>query len=167
MHPAFWSLVERARQDVRCTRVVLCTNGVVLPRTRERLTAWLQRLGVPLTVKLSWNHHLLERDPGLPALASALGETLKRLGGERLFVLNVRLRRGTPDDNAWVVSRAEAQGLLPYANVFYLQRYGFASEELSWEAPHLVGHNFRLINPDGVVFGPALVERSEAMRRLP
>lgn len=166
LHPAFWSLVARARRDERCTRLVLCTNGVVLPRTRGRLEAWVERLGVPVTIKLSWNHHLLERDPGLPELAQALVEILMKMGGDRQFVLNVRLRRGAPGDDAWVTARAEAAGLLGVANVFYLQRYGFASEEEGWEAPHLVGYDFRLINPDGRVFGPELVARSEAMRQL-
>ena len=55
---------------------------------------------------------------------------------------------------------------MPRANVFYLQRYGLASNEAAWDAPHLAGENFRLVNPDGRVFGPDLIARSEYMGGL-
>jgi MoaA/NifB/PqqE/SkfB family radical SAM enzyme len=165
VHPRFWDFVERARSDARCTRLVLCTNGVVLPRQAPRLSAWLAQLGAPLTLKLSFNHHLLDEDPGLTALAVGARDGLRALGGDRLFVLNVRLRKGT-DDETRVVEAVRAAGLLADANVFHLQRYGFAAAELSWEEPFLVGRDFRFVNPDGRVMGPDLVARSEAMRVL-
>ena len=61
----------------------------------------------------------------------------------------------------------EAAGLMPVSNVFYLQRYGFASDESDWEPPAPVWHEFSLVNPDGRMFGPDLIARSEAMRVLP
>jgi hypothetical protein len=57
-------------------------------------------------------------------------------------------------------------GLDDRANVFALQRYGMASDEQGWDTPFLAGHNFRLVNPDGRVFGPDLCERSRAMGEL-
>ena len=167
VHPRFWDFVERSRAVARCTRLVLCTNGVVLPRGAERLAPWLERLGAPLTLKLSFNHHLLDRDPGLATLAVDTRRALSALGGDRLFVLNVRLRRGVEDDDRRVTEAARAAGLLDDANVFYLQRYGFAEGEASWDEPFLVGHDFRFVNPDGRVMGPDLVARSAAMRVLP
>jgi hypothetical protein len=166
VHPRFWDFVEVARTNPRCARLVLCTNGAVFPRQAPRLAVWLARLGAPLTLKLSFNHHLLDEDPALPALAVAARDALRALGGERLFVLNVRLRRGT-DDAARVAGAVRDAGLLADANVFDLQRYGFASDEPGWGEPFLVGHNFRFVNPDGRVMGPDLVARSEAMRVLP
>jgi MoaA/NifB/PqqE/SkfB family radical SAM enzyme len=172
LHPDFWSIVNSARANPRCARLVLCTNGVVLPHARPRLDAWLARLGAPLTLKLSINHHLLDEDPGLLALAAAARDALAALGGDRLLVLNVRLRRQVEDDDARVRRAVEEAGLLPHANVFFLQRYGFAAGEAAWEPPFLAGHNFRLVNPDGALFTPSdggdvLVVRSEAMRVLP
>ncbi len=35
IHPRFWDFVNLARDQPRCTRLVLCTNGVVLPRRPE------------------------------------------------------------------------------------------------------------------------------------
>lgn len=170
IHPQFLAFVDLARGDPRCSRLVLCTNGVRVPRDRARLGAWIRRLGAPLTLKLSVNHHLLERDPGLLALAGLLRETFENLfedsGGDRLLVLNVRRRRGAPGDDEAVERAVAAAGLAAHANVFFLQRYGFASDREDWEAPFVVGLDFRMVNPDGAVFGPDLVARSEAMRRL-
>ena len=160
--PDFWRFVELARADPRCQRLVLCTNGVVLPRQRERLAAYLRRLGAPLTLKLSINHHLLDEDPGLTALAQLLLE----LSDEEI-VFNVRLRRGVDDDDARVRAAVEAAGLLPRCNVFYLQRYGFARDEATWQEPFVVSERFAMVNPDGQRFGPDLIARSEAMRVLP
>ncbi|HEY8086746.1 MAG TPA: radical SAM protein [Polyangiaceae bacterium] len=166
VHPRFWDFVAASRAHERCSRVVLCTNGVVLPRQEQRLTTWLGRLGAPVTVKLSFNHHLLDEDPGLPDLALAVRDTLRALGGDRLFVLNVRVRSDVDDGDRRVVDLVRAAGLLADANVFALQRYGFAAGETAWEDPFLVGRNFRFVNPDGEVLGPDLVARSEAMRVL-
>jgi MoaA/NifB/PqqE/SkfB family radical SAM enzyme len=167
VHPQFWDFVCIAREHPRCTHLVLCTNGVVLPRTETKLRPWIERLGTPVTLKLSLNHYLLDHDRGLLELALRLRDLFQELGGERLLVLNVRLRRGYADDDRQVYRQVEEAGLLPHANVFYLQRYGFASEESDWELPAPVSDRFTLINPDGQTFGPNLLARSEAMRVLP
>ncbi|TBR24839.1 radical SAM protein [bacterium] len=166
LHPRFWDFVALGRGEDRCSRLVLCTNGVVLPRAPGKLKAWLARLGAPLTVKLSFNHHLLDRDPGLVALCRGVRDALAELGGERLFVLNVRLRKGVEDDDARVRRAVEEAGLLPHANVFFLQRYGFAAGEAGWQPPAPVYDRFDLVNPDGKAYGPDLVARSEGMRAL-
>jgi hypothetical protein len=186
IHPRFWDFVQMARQHPRCTHLVLCTNGVVLPRSPARLRRYVERLKAPLTIKLSINHHLLDRDPGLIRLATMLRDLFEETAGsgmlenstspsefsripppDRLLVLNVRLRRGYEDDDRRVRELVERAGLLPHANVFYLQRYGFAAEEQGWELPAPVWDGFALVNPDGAVYGPDLLARSEGMRRLP
>ena len=134
---------------------------------KPRLRQWIVRIGTPLTIKLSLNHHLLDHDRGLLHLAVSLRDLFQELGGERLLVLNVRLRRGIDDDDRRVRDAIEHAGLLPVANVFFLQRYGFASEEADWEPPAPVWDDFTLVNPDGQKFGPDLIARSEAMRVLP
>jgi len=161
VHPAFWSFVETARAHERCTQLILVTNGVRLPRDKNRLAPWLKRLGMPLTLKISINHYLLGRDPGLLGLAILLKEEMNE--GQQL-VLNVRLRRGFDEEILEAVKTADLDEV---ANVFYLQRYGFASDEKDWEEPFVVGVNFSLINPDGTIIGTDLIERSEAMRKLP
>lgn len=61
LHPAFFELVEIARAEPRCVRVVVVSNGVMIPREPAPLRAWLARLGAPLTLTLSIDHHLLAR----------------------------------------------------------------------------------------------------------
>lgn len=166
VHPQFFELVTLARQNPRCTRVIVVSNGVVLPREPEPLRDWLERLGAPLTFKLSINHHLLARDRDLLELAAGIRDAFTQLGGERELVLNVRLRPDAPGGDAWVQEAVREAGLLALANVFALQAYGFARDR-SWETPFVVGTNFTLVNPDGSTHGPDLVARSEAMRVLP
>src|SRR5689334_5024979 len=43
IHPQFFEMVKIARAHPRCTRLVLCTNGVVLPRTEPELEAYVAR----------------------------------------------------------------------------------------------------------------------------
>jgi MoaA/NifB/PqqE/SkfB family radical SAM enzyme len=167
VHPDFWDFVARLRADPRCRKLILCTNGVALPRRAQRLREWLARLGAPLLIKLSINHHLIEHDSGLLDLATAVRDALAQLGGAREVVCNVRLRRGYAEDDRAVAEAVTRAGLDGHANVFFLQRYGMASGETGWEAPFLAGHNFRMVNPDGTVYGPDLLARSEAMGRLP
>jgi hypothetical protein len=166
IHPAFFELVALARANPRCVRVVVVTNGVVIPRTVAELGEWLIRLGAPLTIKLSINHHLLARDRDLLELASILRDQLAVLGRERELVLNVRLRPDAPGSDAWVLAAVEQAGLVELANVFHLQAYGLASER-DWERPFVVGTDFTLVNPDGSTHGTDLIRRSEAMRVLP
>ncbi|MFN7143403.1 MAG: radical SAM protein, partial [Myxococcota bacterium] len=71
------------------------------------------------------------------------------------------------DDDAAVLAAVRDAGLLPHANVFFLQRYGFAAHEAAWDPPFAVADRFTLVNPDGSAHGTDLVGRSEAMRALP
>jgi hypothetical protein len=167
VHPRFWEFVAAARAHPRCRRVVLCTNGAALPREDTALESWVRRLGAPLTLKLSFNHHLLERDPRLPDLARRLRDLVRDGSGDCLFVLNVRLRPGGRRDEATVRAAVAAQGLERDANAVPLQSYGFAAGRAGWPAPRPVYDDFSFVNPDGAVLGPDLLARSEAMRRLP
>jgi organic radical activating enzyme len=164
LHPEFFELVRLARAQPGCTRVVVVTNGVVLPRVRAPLREWLRELGTPLTIKLSINHHLLARDNDLLTLADDIHELMRELGDDRELVLNVRLRPNVPDRDAWVTDAVREAGLLELANVFFLQAYGFASTRTAWDAPFLVGSNVSRVTPVGRTHGPDLCARSEAMR---
>jgi hypothetical protein len=166
-HPAFWDLVAAAREHPRCRRLVVCTNGVLLPRHRARLAAWLGRCGRPLSVKLSVNHYLLEHDPGLLDLAGMLRDAAATERDGLQLVVNVRLRRGEASDDRAVAQAVAAAGLGGHANEFFLQAYGFAAGHPGWDTPRPVWDNFLLLNPDGAALGTDLLARSEAMRRLP
>jgi MoaA/NifB/PqqE/SkfB family radical SAM enzyme len=166
LHPNFWDFMHIARAHSRCAQIIICTNGVALPRPQDQLKSWVESLGTPLTIKLSINHYLLDHDKGLITLATNLRNIFVELGKERLFVINVRLRRGYNDDDRHVKNAVESAGLLPYSNIFFLQRYGFASNEESWELPAPVWDQFDLVNPDGTLYAQNLIARSEGMRAL-
>ena len=163
LHPHFGDFVARLRAEKRCRQLILCTNGVAIPRRTARLRDWLARLGEPLLVKLCINQYLMDHDAGLLHLAAEVQSALQQLGGVREVIYNVRLRRGYDNDDQVVLDAVRAAGLMPRANVFWLQRYGLAGNETAWDAPHLAGENFRLVNPDGRMFGPDLIGRSESM----
>lgn len=166
LHPRLSEFVAIARDHPRCERLVLCSNGVAIPHDSARLRGWLLGFGERFTLKLSINHHLLERDHRLIDLACTVRGVLEELGDGRLLVLNVRLRKGVADDDRAIRERIEAAGLAACANIFFLQRYGLAEGEEGWEPPYLAGHNFTLVNPDGRAFGTDLLARSAAMRGL-
>lgn len=167
VHPQFREFVRIAREHPRVSRLVLCTNGTTLPRTERALLDWLNIFGPQFTLKLSINHYLLDRDPGLITLARTLHQLMYQAGNSSALVINVRLRRGYDNDDQRIRLAVEDAGLLSVSNMFFLQRYGFASNEENWDEPFLAGHNFTMINPDGQNMGTDLIARSEAMRRLP
>lgn len=173
LHPDLFDMIGLARATGRCARVVVCTNGVALPWSggSGALEGWLGRLGAPLTLKLSVNHHLLEADPAhldkAARLAAAVDARAAR-GEDVQLMCNVRRRRDVAaGDDAWVVDAVRAAGLLERSNVFFLQRYGLARDDERLDPPFLVGTDFTLANPDGRTYGTDLLARSAAMEALP
>ena len=164
-HPNFFELVRLARGNKLCRKVIVVTNGVNLPRERASLADYLRQLGTPLTVKLSINHYLLSHDRGLLDLAALLKLLAAGHPGFEL-VLNVRLRKGALRDDGDVLDAITSADLSDVSNVFFLQRYGLATEASTWEEPFVVGTNFTLFTPDGRNFGTDLITRSEAMREV-
>ena len=167
LHPQFGDFVDLAREHRGCRQLIVCTNGRTLPRHKPALAAWLERLGEDCVLKLSVNHYLLERDESLLRLAALARDIFREMGGRRMLVVNVRLRRGVKKDDNHVVEAVQAAGLMPHANVFHLRRYGLASHQTGWKPPVWAGYNFTMVNPDGRLFGPDFVASSEAMRDLP
>lgn len=165
IHPDFFAMVAEARAQARCKRIILVTNGVELPREESDLLSWLEPFGPAFTLKLSINHYLLEKDNDLLALAQLIHTCFQKTGDDRQLVLNVRLR---PDNDAdqTIPNLVEAAGLSNCANIFYLQRYGFAEKRKNWERPFIVGGNFSMLNPDGTLHDTNLIDRSNAMRGL-
>ncbi len=169
VHPSFAAFVTIARAHPRCRRLVVCTNGVRLPRAVAPLRAWLDALGRPLTLKVSVNHHLVEHDPGLLDLCERLRALAAPEGDALSLVINLRRRPGVENDDAALREALAARGLLPLTNDFPLQRYGYAADReewAQWGEPFAVADRFTLVNPDGSTHGTDLVGRSEAMRRL-
>ncbi len=169
LHPQLDDLVQRAWATGRCRRVVLCTNGVRIPKNPEALRAWILSFGAPFTLKVSLNHYLYARDTNHIARARLLADVVQSLQQEEHaveLVFNLRRRRQN-DEDQWLQHEVKKAGLMPWTNDFFLQRYGLAGDDTSLEPPYLVGEDFTLINPDGTTWGTDLLARSEAMGKLP
>jgi len=167
IHPKLFEFVALARANPLVREIVLVTNGVKLPREPPALREYLARFGAPFKVKLSINHHLMDHDKSLIATATMVRDAFAAMGGDRELILNVRMRKGEKyGDDEWVRRAVEEAGLLSLANVFFLQRYGRASDETDWQDPFVVTEDFLLINPDGTAQGTNLVARGKAMGDL-
>lgn len=167
IHPKLFEFVDIFRKHPNSGRLILITNGVKLPRTEAALKQYILRFGAPFTAKLSINHYLLDHDPHLIEKAHLLRKVIRSLGDEHQVIFNVRLRRGEEyqnDDRVLQIVRQE--GLESDSNIFFLQRYGLASNESNWETPFTVNGGFTLINPDGSSYAGTLEERADKMGEL-
>jgi len=165
-HPLFWEFIFEAKSLKNCSQIIVCTNGTRMPRNQKDLRHWLDQLGDKFTIKVSINHHLIERDPGIFKFAQMLCRQLPIDAIDKNLVLNIRLRQGVEYDEITIRHSIDELGLTPWANIFYLQKYGLASDKQDWAEPFTVGNNFTLVNPDAISYGTDLVARSEAMRKL-
>lgn len=166
LHVKLNDMIAHVWSTQRCDRVVVCTNGVRLPPTAERLHSYIAPwLKGRLSIKLSVNHHLAETDRHWLQRAVSLVGLAEECAGLDV-VINLRRRPyGKRDEN--LRQALEDNGLLRHTNDFWLQRYGLASGDERLALPHLAGENFELINPDGSLYATDLIARSEAMRVLP
>jgi hypothetical protein len=167
IHPQFFDFVRLARGNPLAHDLILVTNGVKLPKDREALKQYILRFGTPFKLKLSINHHLMERDASLIPRAQLLLSVFQELGGDREVIFNVRLRKGLLYGNdQWVRDAVDQAGLAPHSNIFFLQKYGLGASNDEWAEPFAVTDDFILLNPDGEVQYHNLIERSEAMNKL-
>ncbi len=165
VHPHFLDFVKVVREQPQCSLLVICTNAVLFPREKNRLEAYLEKLGKPLLLKISVNHHLLERDPGLLELLQKIHQWAEH-NNDCDLVINVRRRKNSKDEDRTITEKLKALDLLKISNDFYLQRYGLAKNEMSWDLPFAVKDQFLMVNPDGEIFDGDLIKRSEAMGAL-
>lgn len=176
LHPGLPEIAACFSRDERCTRIIISTNGSILPfeftsgriddtASRAALAAFFSRYPARMTLKVSLNHHLLEQDPMLFEKARILLEFTAGTGTDVVF--NLR-RRNDPlhGRDEWLERMVDEHGLRRATNSFFLQRYGRNTSDDTAEAPFIVGTNWCAVNPDGTAWGIDLIGRSEAMRRL-
>ncbi len=181
LHPDLFWMIKQSRETRRCNRVVLCTNGVVFPflyrnnridnkKSKSSLKNYFLKMGHPLTIKLSLNHHLYEHDKLIFEKAKLVVDVFEDLRaiGDFKIILNVRRRNNRKYNyDKLILEHLSHYALEPYTNIFFLQAYGKNKNNKLAEKPFLVGYNFTLFNPDGKSFGNDLISRSEAMKELP
>ncbi|HME50834.1 MAG TPA: radical SAM protein [Candidatus Lokiarchaeia archaeon] len=176
LHPRLVEFARHFASDEHCTRIIISTNGSLFPfvisndiidrdSSLVTLSRFFSRLPKHVLLKVSLNHHLLEKDPLLfqkAALLHAFGRS-----NSIDVVFNLRKRNDPRHDfDASLECLVDAYDLRAATNSFFLQRYGRNSSDVNAELPFVVGCNWCAINPDGTSYGIDLIARSEAMRRL-
>lgn len=185
LHPDLAEMIKIAKNTGRCVGIRLSTNGVLLPyiyqkksglldpkETIKSLCRYFLSYPSPFLLKMSINHHLIERDPLHLKKAELVRDAFERIKrqGEYSILFNVRRRKRplAEDDDRWLVEEIRRRGLEKYSNIFFYQRYGKAKDREELELPFIVPDPipFFLINPDGSIHGTDLIERAEAMGKL-
>lgn len=150
-------------------RVIITTNGMLLPQKLDMLTGFVRRTGTHLTVKMSINHHLAEvwnqRSEGRNAPIPSIFERAKDFYLATEFIpnftllFNVRLRHG--DD--WIVEQLQEHGLIEHSNIYNLQAYGRYEGNSEYKEPEIVQNidRWRIYACDGTAFDQNLVRRSQ------
>ena len=189
IHPEYNDILRYFDLHPMCMTIIITTNGTTLPASYNELDVYFRSgpIITPLIFKVSVNEYLLSRDENLFAKCENLKmffdpnfqqpfplrrqENLKRFLDPdvmQTLILNVRLRRGVRNDDAWIVDELKKRELFGCSNVFYWQRYGFASDMEEYEPPFIVENpvDFHLYSPDCIDFGQDLIARSKHMKTL-
>lgn len=183
MHPNLEDMIKYAQDTGRCDRVILGTNGVLLPYKysnrnvdREKSIAAIKlyflRFNPPFLLKPSINSHLISRDRLHLDKMEVIKDTFKELkvNGDYDLKFNVRRMRKplSKDDDEWLVEELKKRDLDSFSNIFFYQRYGFGKDRTELELPFIVQNpvEFHLISPDGKDYGTDLIARSEGMKEL-
>jgi len=176
LHPRLLEFARHFASDARCTRIIISTNGTMIPFVISNdiidrdlsfvaLDRFFSRLPDRVLLKVSLNYHLLEADSLLFQKAAILLEFVRKHDLDLVF--NLRKRNDPRHDfDANLEHLVDTYDLRAKTNSFFLQRYGRNSIDVNAELPFVVGVNWCSINPDGTSHGIDLIARSEAMRRL-
>ena len=159
LHRELFRFADYAASTGRCRKLIILTNGLLLPDYMKRLTDFSASNNLPLELKISVNYWLMQTESShlqhirMMIQAAAAFPTVQ-------IRLNVRKRK-TGDE--CIETELERYGLLPYSNIYYLQSYGKLKGSPLYEGPVIVQNisSWGLFASDGTYFGQDLVARSE------
>ena len=169
MHPELYLFLEYLAH-IKVAKITITTNGTLLRRHHmSKLAEVIGRNKIPLVLKISVNHHLIEHNNS----KIDYFENLKDMYLATEFIpnfsilFNVRLRANDVDKN--IVDRLTEKDLLQHSNIFYLQAYGRFTEEQQYEKPVIVQNidTWSIYASDGFGFGHDLIERSNHEKEVP
>lgn len=194
LHPNLEEMINYAQDTGRCERLILGTNGVLLPyqynndgqlnkqETIKAIVDYFSKFKPQFMLKPSINHHFIAKDKLLLDKSETIRDAFNELSntGKYEVVFNVRRRKKAingadknkmtvcEDDDQWLVDELKKRDLDIKSNIFFYQRYGFASGNIELEPPFIIANpvDFYLVSPDGKIWGTDLVARSEGMKNL-
>lgn len=161
LHPAFEEFIRIALDTLRCTKIIICTNGILLPGKID----WLDQIArkVHMVIKPSVNSHVITHHSNCIDSIRRLVSSYPKIG----FVLNVRIGNRLTKKLAaaedLMLEHLAKTGLINISNVFKLQRYGRSSGNSQLELPYINQNiqNWEIFASDGRSFGHDLIARSE------
>jgi MoaA/NifB/PqqE/SkfB family radical SAM enzyme len=165
LHPDFYDIIEYSLNTDRCERVILTSNFVEV----NYVDVFLNKLNYDnlkkFSLKPSINYELYKEDENFFEKMKSIKDVIVNYPKFDLR-FNVRLDKTKKD--SIILENLEKYGLKKNSNIFYYQRYGFASNNSKFELPFVIENpvDFHLISPDGEDFGMNLIARSEHMKNL-
>jgi molybdenum cofactor biosynthesis enzyme MoaA len=165
LHPDFYNIIEYSLNTNRCKRIILTTNFAVV----TDIDMFINQLNfdnlTKFSLKPSINHELYNDDPDLFEKMKIL-KSIISLFPKFELIFNVRLDKTEKD--SIILKNLEKNNLKENSNIFYYQRYGYASNNENFDLPFIIDNpvDFHLISPDGKDFGMDLIARSEHMKLL-
>ncbi len=160
VHPDLYLFLEYARFTKRCRKILILTNGMLLPVHQKRLVMFSGEYGIPLEIKISINYWLIKENSGHLDQIRNLIFAAEFIPDVKI-TCNVRLRK--QGDEALREEVEQDKLLLSHSNIYYLQSYGRLSESSDYRKPVIVQNieEFELFASDGTSFGMDLIARSE------
>ena len=157
LHKDIFLHIEYAIHTGKCKKIIILTNGLLLPEFMKRFVDISNWYKIPLIIKVSINYHLLMEDNNhLKKMANLVFATQYIENIDILF--NVRKRIEDTD----IEDKLVEYGLYERSNIFFLQSYGKMSNS-TYNKPIIVQNieYWDIYASDGTCFGQDLIARSE------
>ena len=163
LHKDIFLFIEYAIHTNRCTKVIVLTNGILLPSYMTRFIDIANWYHIKFEFKISVNYFLLDQ-------AKKSGIDQLKVFGNLVFateyipnidvLFNVRKRHNCDE---WIEDALEKYDLKKKSNIFYLQSYGKLTNSNEYDKPIIVQNiaDWKIYASDGTCFGQDLIARSE------
>lgn len=162
LHPHLYLFLEYAYY-IGVSKINISTNGILINKHLDKLSEFVDRTKLPITLKVSINHHLHSLDNNIFKKCRDLHLAIEFIPNLDVM-FNVRLRK----DDDWIVEELKTNRIFEKSSVYELQSYGRYETKEEYNKPIIV-HNiesWEIFSCDGISFGQDLVARSNYEKTL-
>lgn len=163
LHKDIFLFIEYAIHTNRCNKIIILTNGILLPYYMKRFIEIANWYNIEIELKVSINYYLINE---LNTRCINQFKVLSNLvfATEYIpninFVFNVRKRVNGDDE---IENELKKYKLFNQSNIFYFQSYGKLKNSNEYDKPIIIQNidNWRIYASDGTCFAQDLIARSE------
>lgn len=163
LHKDIFLFIEYAIHTNRCNKIIILTNGILLPYYMKRFIEIANWYNIEIKLKVSINYYLINE---LNTRCINQFKVLSNLvfATEYIpninFVFNVRKRVNGDDE---IENELKKYKLFNQSNIFYFQSYGKLKNSNEYDKPIIIQNidNWRIYASDGTCFDQDLIARSE------